>query len=201
MPYALILCDLGGVVVHVDADRLVHHVAQLIGRPFDEVQQIVYHDELLLPLELGRIGPRAYYEGLQAKLCLPWTYEQFARNWNEICTENTAVTGIIRRLRERHTVFALSNTNALHIDHIRQHMPGLAIFDEWVASCEVGLRKPDPDIYRLALKQGGVGPERAVYIDDRPELVEAGRRLGLSAIRFESDRQLERDLRAIGLNI
>ena len=201
MDPALILCDLGGVVVHVDADRLVHHAAQLVGRPFDEVQRIVYHDDLLLPLELGRIEPRVYYEGLRNTLGLSWTYEQFARNWNDIFSENTGTTRIMRRLRERHKIFALSNTNALHISYIRDQMPGLSIFDAWIASCEVGLRKPDPAIYHLALERGGVEPSGAVYIDDRPELVEAGRRVGLQAIRFQSSQQLEQDLRALGLDL
>lgn len=201
MDQALILCDLGGVVVHVDADRLVHQVAQLVGRSFEEVHQIVYHDELLLPLELGRIQARAYHGALQARLRLSWSYEQFARQWNDIFAENAEVTGIMRHLRARHRVFALSNTNELHIGHIRGRMPGVAVFDEWIASCEVGLRKPDPDIYRLALARGGARPEQAVYIDDRPELVEAGRRLGLRAIRFESARQLAHDLQALGLDV
>ena len=201
MDYALILCDLGGVVVHVDADRLIHHAAQLTRRPFDEVQRVVYQDELLLPLELGRIEPRVYYEGLQATLGLSWTYEQFARNWNDIFTENTGTTRIMRRLRQGHKIFALSNTNALHINYIRDQMPGLSIFDAWIASCEVGLRKPDPAIYHLALERGGVEPSGAVYIDDRPELVEAGRRVGLQAIRFQSSQQLEQDLRALGFDV
>ena len=70
-----------------------------------------------------------------------------------------------------------------------------------MASCEVGLRKPDPRIYLLALERAGVRPEQAVYVDDRPELVDAGRSVGLTAIRFENSRQLEQDLQAIGLNL
>lgn len=201
MSYSLVITDLGGVVVHVDSDRLVHQVSQLIGRPFEDVQQAVYHEELLLPFELGRIKPHAYYEGLKGRLKLPWTYEQFVRGWNGIFTENQEVTWILRRLHDRHRLIVLSNTNELHINHLKASMPSLSIFHDWIASCEVGLRKPDPQIYRLALERSGARPAAAVYIDDRPELVEAGRSLGLTGIRFETSRQLEDDLRAIGLNV
>ena len=201
MTYQVALFDLGGVAVETDADRMVHQVSQLLGRSFDEVQQAVYHPELLLPFELGRIRPQAYYEGLRARLSLTWTYEQFVRSWNDIFAENRDVVSIMQRVHRRHKLIALSNTNELHLHHIRTTIPSLAIFDDWIASCDVGVRKPDPEIYAIALQRGGVRPQAALYVDDRPELVEAGRAVGLTAIRFENSQQLEQDLQAIGLNI
>jgi putative hydrolase of the HAD superfamily len=201
MTYQLVLFDLGGVVVEVESDRLVHQVSQLIGRPFEEVQQAVYHTDLLLPFELGRISATAYYEGLKKRLKLRWTYEQFVRAWNGIFTEHTDVTTLMQRLRKRHRLMALTNTNILHLDHIKASYPSLSVLEDWVASCDVGLRKPDPQFYRLALERAGVRPSEAVYVDDRPEMVEAGRAVGLTAIRFESGRQLNEDLQAIGLNL
>ena len=197
----LILFDLGGVVVDVESDRLVHEVAQLLGRSFEEVQAEIYHEELLLPFELGRIGAVAYYEGLKRRLGLPWTFERFVAAWNGIFTENRDVTRAIERLRARCMLMALSNTNELHLRHIKASFPSLSVFRDWIASCEVGLRKPDPQIYRVALDRAGVEPEAAVYVDDRPELVEAGRRVGLKAIRFENGRQLAQELRASGCAI
>ena len=201
MTYEVVISDLGGVVVDFNADRLVHQMAVLLGRPFDEVQAAIYHTELLLPFELGRIRPQAYYEGLKTALTLPWTYEQFVRAWNDIFTENRDVVWIMERLHKRHKLVALSNTNQLHINHIRSTIPSLSFFDEWIVSCDVGLRKPDPQIYFLALERAGVRPQAAIYIDDRPELVDAGRSVGLVGIRFESSQQLERELQAIGVNV
>ena len=154
-----------------------------------------------MPFELGRIKPQEYYEGLKGRLRLPWTYDQFVLAWNDIFRENCDVTQLMQRLGKHHKLTALTNTNELHIAHIKATIPSLSIFDDWVASCDVGLRKPDPQIYRLAVKRAGVRPDAAVYVDDRPELVEAGRDTGLAAIRFENTQQLEQDLRAIGLNI
>ncbi len=201
MQRSLVLFDLGGVLVDVESDRLVHQVSQLLGRAFDEVQAAIYHKELLLPFELGRIRARDYYDGLKRQLNLSWTYEQFVTAWNGIFTENRDVTQIMHRLRARHTLMALTNTNELHLGYIKTAFPALSIFDDWIASCDVGYRKPDPQIYFLALERAGVRAEAAVYIDDRPELVDAGRSIGLTAIRFENSRQLEQDLQAVGLNL
>jgi putative hydrolase of the HAD superfamily len=201
MRYSLVLCDVGGVVVHFDSDRVVHQMSQLIGRPFDEVQRVVYDQELLFPFELGRITPRAYYEGLKARLKLHWTYEQFVRAWNDIFTEDQGVAWLLGRLRERYRLLAITNTNELHINHMRAMLPSLSLFEALIASCEVGLRKPDPQIYLLALERAGARPHEAVYVDDRPELVDAARSLGLAGVRFEDSRQLEHDLRQLGFNM
>jgi putative hydrolase of the HAD superfamily len=201
MTYDVVMFDLGGVALEVESDRLVHQVAQLIGKTFEQVQRAIYDEELLLPFELGRITPQAYYEGLKQRLKLPWSYEQFVGSWNGIFSENRDVIELMPRLRKRHKLLALTNTNVLHLSHIKTAFPALSIFDQWVASCEVGMRKPEPEIYAFAVKQAGVRPQAAIYIDDRPELVEAGRSAGLKAIRYESGDQLIQAFRALGIEV
>ena len=201
MTYELVIFDLGGVVVEVESDRLIHQLAQLLGRSFEEVQRAIYHEDLLLPFELGRISATTYYDGLKGRLRLPWTYEQFVRSWNDTIRENPDVVAIAKRLKIHHRLVALSNTNELHLQHMKTTIPSLSMLERWVASCEVGCRKPEPEIYRLALAQVRVRPQAAIYIDDRPELVEAGRAAGLTAVRCENSRQLEQELRSLGLNI
>ena len=201
MLYELVISDLGGVVLEFNTDQVVHQAAALLNRPFDEVQAAIYDKKLLLAFELGQISPNVYYEGLRKQLKLPWTYEQFVRAWNNIFTENKDVTWIMQRLCKRHRLLVLTNTNALHIAYVKSSFPSLSCFEDWIASCDVGLRKPDPQIYFLALERAGVRSDKAIYIDDRPELVDAGRSVGLKAVRFENSKQLEEDLQSIGLNL
>ncbi|MEO9209563.1 MAG: HAD-IA family hydrolase, partial [Ginsengibacter sp.] len=49
-------------------------------------------------------------------------------------------------------------------------------FDAFVSSCEVGMRKPDPGIFRLALGIAQAEPQECLYFDDRPMLVEAAKK-------------------------
>ncbi len=58
----------------------------------------------------------------------------------------------------------------------------LELFDVVVDSCDVGLRKPDPAIYRLTCERLGVAPEAAVFLDDTRRHVESARQVGLQAI-------------------
>ena len=65
----------------------------------------------------------------------------------------------------------------------RSMLPIEELFDVVVDSSAVGMRKPDPRIYRHALEElGGVAPARSVFLDDHPGNVAAARRVGMHAI-------------------
>ena len=57
-------------------------------------------------------------------------------------------------------------------------------FDVYVNSAYVGLRKPDPAIFHLALDQLGVAPEQAIFLDDSLRNVDSARELGIHTIQF-----------------
>jgi putative hydrolase of the HAD superfamily len=71
------------------------------------------------------------------------------------------------------------------------------IFDVIVDSSDVGVRKPNPAIFTLALDKIGVEPERAVFLDDAPGNVEGARRAGLQAIQVDVVEDALRDLDAL----
>lgn len=67
-------------------------------------------------------------------------------------------------------------------------VPVAEICDEIVDSSEVGVRKPDPRIFEIALERlGGIAPERALFVDDFPGNIAAAEALGLRAVLMEDD--------------
>ena len=77
---------------------------------------------------------------------------------------------------------------------------GLARFLAWsFVSCETGLRKPDPEVFRHAARALGLRPEDCLLIDDRPENCAAAERLGMPAIVFEDAAQLRAEFVRRGL--
>lgn len=90
----------------------------------------------------------------------------------------------VRQLREDGYATALVTNNVREFgDAWRKMVPLEELFDVVVDSCEVGMRKPNPKIYELALDElGGVAAERAVFLDDAEGNVDAARRLGMQAI-------------------
>jgi epoxide hydrolase-like predicted phosphatase len=78
----------------------------------------------------------------------------------------------------------LSNSWGTHIyprEQLEEH------FDVLVISAEVGLRKPDPAIYRLACDRLGLAPERCAFVDDLPHNVEVAREVGMFGVHHDGD--------------
>jgi putative hydrolase of the HAD superfamily len=73
------------------------------------------------------------------------------------------------------------------------------IFDVFLSSCFVGLQKPDPRIYRLALNVTQRPAEQCCFVDDRPENLEPARQLGMNTILMKRADQLRQELKKLGV--
>ena len=100
----------------------------------------------------------------------------------------------VRRLRARYTVAALTNiwhsedALAATLDTLR------AEFDVFVESWRLGVRKPEPAIYRQTCELAGVAPQHAVFVDDIGANLKPARALGMHTIKFDSVEQVLGDL-------
>ena len=74
-------------------------------------------------------------------------------------------------------------------------LPVDALFEVVVDSAFVGLRKPDPAIYRLTCERLGVAPERCVFVDDVEVNCAAAAELGMAAVLFRSSEQAIAEVR------
>jgi len=96
-------------------------------------------------------------------------------------------------------LMASINNESTELNLYRIQTYGLReIFDVFISSCFVGLRKPEEGIYRLALEITQRPPEECLFVDDRPLNVDAAARLGMSVIRVESVQQLREELQRFG---
>jgi epoxide hydrolase-like predicted phosphatase len=99
---------------------------------------------------------------------------------------NSEVSAAVRFLRDRYKVALLTNASPGQDDWIRERfeLDVYAEFDVYVNSAYVGLRKPDPAIFRLTLDQLGVAPQQAVFLDDELRNVDSARELGIHTVQF-----------------
>lgn len=110
------------------------------------------------------------------------------------------VVEVVREVRATGRKTAIVTNNIREFgEQWRALLPLDELFDAVVDSCEVGLRKPNPRIYQLALDAvGGIAPQRAVLLDDAPGNVAAARAFGLHAIHVGADhRPAIEELRAV----
>jgi putative hydrolase of the HAD superfamily len=121
---------------------------------------------------------------------------QDARMWT---TQNPAMVSWQRKLKSAGIRTAiLSNMGDSVLESIRREFRWIDEFDVLVWSFQLHMAKPDPAIYRHALKELGTRPEETLFVDDKHVNIEAARALGIVALEFTTVEHLRRDLLADG---
>ena len=198
-PIQAFLFDLGNVIVQFDHRLAASEIASHSKVGVEELYRLFFESELVVDHDRGRISTGQFYEGLRSQIGLSLSFENFLHVWNNIFTENEATTRLLHRLLPRYPCFLISNTNRPHFEFCRDRYPILKKLSGWVLSYEVGELKPHPKIYRRALELAQVPAEEIFYVDDREDLVDAGRKLGLQSHRFEGADHLQRELSLRGV--
>jgi FMN phosphatase YigB (HAD superfamily) len=199
-----IIFDIGRVLIRVDLSRALEGLTQGISLSPAEVWSAIENDPRWPDWQEGRISPRDWHLHLTKRLGTPLTFGQFTQAWNRsLDPQPIHENSFFEILAKRYRLGLLSNTDPIHVAHLESTYDFFRYFPKPVRiySCGVGASKPDPLMFREALRACKVRAQEALYIDDVPAYVEAAQRLGMSGIPFQSVGQLAADLRALGLEL
>lgn len=197
-----LIFDLGRVLVPFDFDRIYSRLAGLTGLGRDEILERIRGTNLVRPFEAGQIEPQEFVQQITRALGIRLSYEEFAELWSSIFLPHTLIPDeVIASLKNGHRLLVLSNTNAIHFEMIEANYPILRHFDDYVLSYKVGFLKPEPEIYRAAIARAECAAAECFFTDDIEENVQAARREGIDAVRFDNCGQLLEELRARGVQV
>lgn len=142
-------------------------------------------------LELGRIDRSEFLRRVLPEFAHEGPVEDFLNVWCDIFSPNPPIDELVAGLASQIPLYLLSNISCIHREHIHANYPVFRHFRDGIYSYEVGLMKPDPAIFQLAIKRLGVDPSSTLYIDDMPENVEAALAAGFLAVRYDHTRHGE----------
>ncbi|TKI04250.1 glucose-1-phosphatase [Martelella alba] len=181
----LYIFDLGNVVVNIDFGRVLGVWSNLSGVPLATLKKKFVMGEAFEQHERGEISDEQFAARICHELGIALSFAQFTTGWQAIFAGlRTEVIDIIRRLREQgHRVVILSNTNRLHCDYWPSQYPEVRqSVDKLYLSQDLGMRKPDPAIYRYVLEQEGIPAEQAVFLDDNADNIAGAQTVGLLTV-------------------
>jgi len=165
---------------HYWADRHAYDEGKLTGIAF--WQKIVRDAHLQ-----DQLGP-AEIEALNLWDARMWTTANPAMlAWQQQLKMRGLLTGILSNMGD-----------AVH-ENIAREFEWIHRFDAQVWSYQLGIAKPDPEIYRHILKLLGVAPEESLFLDDKQVNIDAAHMLGMQALLFSTVEKLRADLIAAGL--
>jgi putative hydrolase of the HAD superfamily len=91
---------------------------------------------------------------------------------------------LLKQLKGKYRLAILSNLELGQFEAINKLWRLAQFFETAVISCEIGLRKPDPEIFRYLLNKLGLNSQDCLFIDDLDNNVEAAKKLGFATVRF-----------------
>jgi len=194
--------DIGGVLASNGWDREQRkNAVEQFGLDAADFQ--ARHEEMVGPLEEGQISLDEYLH--VTLFCVPRTFskDEFREFMLAQSVPNAETIGIARTVAAEcsHWVMTLNNES----DELNRHRIdtfGLdEIFDAFLSSCWLGLRKPTRKFFDRALQIAQARPERSVFIDDRAQNIVPARELGMHTIHYQSPELLRSELRALGVTL
>lgn len=192
-----VIFDLGNVLIDFDHNIAAGKIAQFCGKSRKQIYDFFFDSELTGTFEEGKISGADFFFKVKEKLDLNLGYADFVLIWNEIfflSPKNRAVYDLAGKLADSYKIALLSNINELHFDYLKKRFAVFDIFHALFLSFELKLKKPSPLIYKKSLDKLGVSAQEAFYTDDRPELIEEARRLGIHGYVFRDIEKLKDDL-------
>ena len=203
-PKALLL-DLGNVTVRLNGADWFGRIGRACAPPRSPEELKALLAEADGPHhrhERGRLDGPGVHRAFQERLGLTLDYPAWLALWNGYFEPNRPMEALVARLRGQVRFWALSNTNAEHLAHLKLNFRVFDTFEGITASNEVGSAKPEPAIYQAAIAGLGLAPQEILYLDDIPAYVEAGRAQGLQAFHYTfNDVELRAHLLRLGLEL
>jgi epoxide hydrolase-like predicted phosphatase len=178
-------------------------LAASLGMSGQELWDYLYYTEPWQKLKRGQMSNDEYWDTLLRPLGVSDRDAQmtFAQKLVEGRDKvHPEMVRLLRELKPHYRLALLSNTHLLDMDVWIVDVQGLKdVFDVVVSSAAVGLAKPEPAIYQLALESLSVAPDETLFIDDQARNTKAAEELGIPSIVFESPGQLRRELESRGI--
>ncbi|MDD5162723.1 MAG: HAD-IA family hydrolase [Candidatus ainarchaeum sp.] len=124
--------------------------------------------------------------------------KQLVKLWTNNWKLDPKMAGLVKKLKKNYRLGMISNSDPVNFpNHLKKGW--LKPFEVLVLSHELGILKPEKEIYEIAIQKLGLKPEECLFIDDQEKCIETAQKLGMKAIWFRSFEQLKKDLAKFGI--
>ena len=175
-----IIFDFGDIFINLDKQATIDGLERLGLSSWNEDL-----DQLNISFEKGQISRDAFLLGIQKQIPNA-TIDEILMAWNAVLLDFPLYRlEFLQLLSKKFRLFLLSNTDAIHIDHFEQREGAsfygdfYQCFEKVYFSYEMGMRKPDAEIYTTVINRHELAPKRTLFVDDKKDNTDAAKALGL----------------------
>ena len=198
-----IIFDLGGVIINLDPGKTRQAFMVLGARDFDRLYSPLAQVSVFDLLDKGNITPHQFRSEVRNYLSHSATDVAIDRAWNAMLLDVPAQKlQLLGELKKDYRLFLLSNTNVIHVAEFSrqlQNAHGSPDFTPWFErcyySCNIGMRKPDREIFMHVLNENGLLAAETLFIDDSKQHIEGAAKCGIRTALYHQGSSLGRLLK------
>jgi putative hydrolase of the HAD superfamily len=201
-PITALFLDIGGVLLTNGWDHDARRrAAETFDLDYDDLSE--RHHLTFDTYEEGKLSLYEYLKRVVLYQERPFSLEEFRTFMFAQSQPYPDMIDLIRQLKERYDLktAAVSNEGRELTIYRIQKFDLSSVIDFFVSSCFVHYRKPDTDMYRIALDIAQVPPNQVVYVEDRLMFVEVAQGLGIRGIQHAGYESTRSALAAFGLSL
>ena len=182
-----IIFDLGGVVINLDYHKTTRAFEALGLENFGEMYSQASQSGLFDDFEKGKCSVPYFVNKLLNYLPTGTSANQVVEAWNAMILDFPIENlQLLERLKSSHRIFLLSNTNEIHIQKVHQHLQLVSkhktlhpYFEKVYFSSDIGMRKPDAEIFEFVLNENKLNPTKTLFIDDTEQHILGAQKVGI----------------------
>ncbi len=182
-----IIFDFGGVLINIDYHRTIDAFQALGLEDFEERYSQASQSSLFNDFETGKISTQRFVNELLPFLPAGTSPNQVVKAWNAMILDvPTATVDLLQKLQGKYRLFLLSNTNEIHIPKALNEWNKMTsvnfydCFEHVYLSHEVGMRKPNAEIFQFVCDEQSIRPENTLFIDDSAQHLVGAQKVGLN---------------------
>ncbi len=203
--FKAIVFDYGGVIelAPPESQGLFEGITALSGIPIHDFRTLYFernhlnniHDQSQKQTLLSVVSDLSKDEGVVTQV------GHFIDSFEAGKVINTELVDLIQKLRALgYPIALLSNYTSILRKKLNKHVLE-DLFDHIIISSEVGLQKPNPEIFHHTFQALGVQPEEAIFIDDSLKSLSTAAEVGYHPIRFIDNQKLLQEFRKLGIKL
>ena len=184
-----IIFDFGGVIINIDYNFTIEAFKSLGVEDFESMYSQAQQSDLFDAIETGRISAQSFINGLLDYLPSGTSPNSVVTAWNAMILDVPSERiELLQKLRQHYQVYLLSNTNEIHIEKAlgewtKANSFGIeSCFDSIYLSHEMGMRKPNKEIFERVCNEQNLYPSKTLFIDDSIQHIEGAKNAGLQSI-------------------
>ncbi|MFN6943410.1 MAG: HAD family hydrolase [Cytophagaceae bacterium] len=186
-----IIFDLGGVVIDIEFDQTFQAFSSLCNCDIYSVVARFEALNIIQAYDTGQINDGEFRDLIRKELKTTLTDLQIDQAWNALLMDiPTERINLIRNLSNNYRLFVLSNTNNIHILELNNILFKSSgekdlhnLFEKVYFSYQIGMRKPDLEIYEFVLKEQGLIPEETLFLDDNLDNIQGALQTGMHCVQ------------------